>query len=201
LKEKYPKAQRFLFNDHQKKKGTKVPFDLQEKDALKLCILFCSSTGNGEFPENGENMHKFLRRHTLNLEDGDSSKMLSHVSYTILGLGDSNYSKYQGAPRYLDANLGKLGAQKFYNRGEADEATSLELVVEPWLEGVWDAIDKEVKKIKALQPEKVKELLTPVLIEEPKSEEMPKEMNKVDQMTTYAKVKKGRFLINKPGER
>ena len=103
----------------------------------------------------------------MNMEDGDSSKMLNHVFYTILGLGDSNYSKFQGAPRYLEATLAKLGAQKFYIRGEADEATSLELVVEPWLEGVWTAIDKEFKKIKFLSTEKVKELLTPVLIEEP----------------------------------
>jgi len=46
--------------------------------------------------------------------------------------------------------LQKLGAKKFYNRGEADEATSLELVVEPWLEGVTPAIDKQIKKMKAI---------------------------------------------------
>ncbi len=63
LKEKYPKASRFTFNEHQKKKT----FDLQEKDCIKVCILFTSSTGNGEFPENGENMHKFLRKHTINM--------------------------------------------------------------------------------------------------------------------------------------
>jgi sulfite reductase alpha subunit-like flavoprotein len=105
LKDSFPKSQRFVFNDHQKKKGAKVLFDLQEKDALKVCIFFTSSTGNGEFPENGEAMHKFLRRHTLNLEDGNQSKLLNHVFYTILGLGDSNYSKYQGTPRYLDTCL------------------------------------------------------------------------------------------------
>ena len=146
LKETYPKASRFTFNDHQKKKN----FNLQEKDCLKLCVFITSSTGNGEFPENGENMHKFLRKHTLHMSEQDSSTMLSHVFYTILGLGDSNYSKYQGAPRYLDTTLQKLGANKFYNRGEADEATSLELVVEPWLEGVTPAIDKQIKKMKAI---------------------------------------------------
>lgn len=99
--------------------------------------------------------------------------MLNHVFYTILGLGDSNYSKFQGAPRYLDTTLSKLGAQKFYYRGEADEATSLELVVEPWLEEVTFAIDTQIKKLKALPIEKVKELLTPVLIEEPEEEEVP----------------------------
>ena len=36
----------------------------------------------------------------------------------------------------------QLGAQDFYYRAEADEATSLELVVEPWLEGLPDAVEK-----------------------------------------------------------
>jgi len=47
----------------------------------------------------------------------------------------------------LDEKLKQLGASKFYQRGEADEATSLELVVEPWLEGVWGAIDDTVRMI------------------------------------------------------
>ena len=138
---------------------------MQEKDALKVCIFFTSSTGNGEFPENGEAMHKFLRRHTLNLEDGNQSKLLNHVFYTILGLGDSNYSKYQGTPRYLDTCLQKLSAHKFYARGEADEATSLELVVEPWLEGVIPAIKAEVDRLKKLPKETIKEMLTPIIEE------------------------------------
>ena len=36
----------------------------------------------------------------------------------------------------------QLGAQEFYYRGEADDATSLELVVEPWLEGLPSALEK-----------------------------------------------------------
>lgn len=68
--------------------------------------------------------------------------ILGHVFYTILGLGDSNYSKYQGAPRFLDHALKSLGAQSFYPKGEADEATSLEIVVEPWLQGLPQALKK-----------------------------------------------------------
>jgi hypothetical protein len=33
-----------------------------------------------------------------------------------------------------------LGATKFYKRGEADEATSLEDTVEPWIEGFWNEL-------------------------------------------------------------
>ncbi len=69
--------------------------------------------------------------------------------------------------------------------------------MEPWLEGVTSAIDTQIKKLKALPIEKVKELLTPVLIEEPEEEEVPSQkVSKLDQITTSARVKNGRFLIN-----
>jgi sulfite reductase alpha subunit-like flavoprotein len=71
-----------------------MPLDLTEKDALKVCIFICSSTGNGDTPDNGELFHRFLRRESHKLDDGQTSSMLSHVFYTMLGLGDSNYSKF-----------------------------------------------------------------------------------------------------------
>jgi len=40
----------------------------------------------------------------------------------------------------LDQRLAELGAKKFYYRGEADDATNLALVVEPWLEGLPKAL-------------------------------------------------------------
>ena len=68
----------------------------------------------------------------------EQGSALSHITYTVLGLGDSNYSKYQGAPRFLDQRVRMLGANSFSQRTEADEATSLELVIEPWLESIAD---------------------------------------------------------------
>lgn len=62
--------------------------------------------------------------------------MFNHVYYTMLGLGSTDYSKYQHIPRFIDQKMELLGAKKYYHRGEADDATSLELVVEPWLEGL-----------------------------------------------------------------
>jgi methionine synthase reductase len=73
---------------------------------------------------------------------------LDHIHYTILGLGDSNYSKYQAVPRRLDDKLKSLGGKKFYTRGEADEATSLEDTVEPWIENLWKELDQEIVGVK-----------------------------------------------------
>jgi methionine synthase reductase len=60
---------------------------LLEKDCLKLCVIVASSTGEGESPENGEQFYKLLRTN-------DSPELLSHVFYTVLGLGDSTYAKF-----------------------------------------------------------------------------------------------------------
>jgi len=170
---------------------------------LKICVFITSSTGNGEFPDNGEGLHKFLRRHTQALTDteesGPASQLLSHVFYTILGLGDSNYSKYQGAPRYLDFALQKLGAHQFYKRGEADEATSLELVVEPWVEGVYPAVEKQFKVLKKMPKSEVQDLLKPVIVvAQSEEKEAPEDKKRVEQMTTQARVVGGQIIINKP---
>ena len=69
-----------------------------------------------------------------------TSDLLSRVYYTILGLGDSNYSKFQYIPRQLDEYLAKLGASKFFPRGEADEAYGLESVVEPWITKLYPSL-------------------------------------------------------------
>jgi hypothetical protein len=53
----------------------------------------------------------------------------------------------------------QLGAQPFYYRGEADDATSLELVVEPWLEGIAGALEEIHGKVDALSKEEVEVLL------------------------------------------
>ncbi|CDW81838.1 UNKNOWN [Stylonychia lemnae] len=162
----YPNAKRFVLNDHQTQKNGQSAFDLQSKDALKVCIFLTSSTGDGDSPDNGEIFHKFLRKQTNHLEEGQHSTALSHVFYTVLGLGDSNYSKFQGAPRFLDSKLKQLGAQTFYDRAEADEATSLELVVEPWLEGLNDSINSIIRKIKKFDQEYIDQLLTPIDVNE-----------------------------------
>jgi sulfite reductase alpha subunit-like flavoprotein len=68
--------------------------------------------------------------------------------------------------------------------------------VEPWLEGVTSAIDKQIKIIKSMPSDSIKEMLTPVLIEEPdEKEELDKKDSKLDQITTNAKVVGGRFLV------
>ena len=70
------------------------------------------------------------------------SDYLAHISYTILGLGDTNYNQFCNAPKALHRRLTELGARTFYPPDWADDGTGLEIVVEPWLENLWEAVDK-----------------------------------------------------------
>ena len=51
-----------------------------------------------------------------------------------------------GAPTYLHNTFRNQGAKFFYEFGKADEATNLELGVEPWIKGLWGALKQESLK-------------------------------------------------------
>ncbi|XP_046851855.1 methionine synthase reductase-like isoform X2 [Xenia sp. Carnegie-2017] len=60
-------------------------------------------------------------------------------------LGDTNYTNFCNCSKNLNSRLLELGATHFYPPGFADDAVGLELVVEPWIEGLWPALQKELK--------------------------------------------------------
>jgi sulfite reductase alpha subunit-like flavoprotein len=107
----------------------------EKKNEKNFVIIVCSTTGNGDAPNNGDNFVRWIKRKT------HSSDLLNNVYYTILGLGDSNYSKYQYIPRQIDEYLSKLGAGRFYSKGEADEAYGLERIVEPWVTNLYVSLN------------------------------------------------------------
>jgi len=73
--------------------------------------------------------------------------MLNHVTFALLGLGDSNYDTFQGFPKKLFGRLTELGARPFLPRREADEATGLEDSVEPWInDELWPALEELFEK-------------------------------------------------------
>eukprot|EP00741_Cyanophora_paradoxa_P005661 tig00000939_g5488.t1 len=100
-----------------------------------LVVFVTSTTGDGDAPDNAAKFMRWLKRKT------HSETLLSGMKYTVLGLGDTNYSRYQAVPRLVDQRLAALGAKSFYRRGEADDAVGLDSEVEPWIEGLVPAIE------------------------------------------------------------
>lgn len=83
-------------------------------DMTVVCV--CSTTGNGDVPENGDLFYRFLKR-------SKNNHLLAGVRCGILGLGDTNYDKFNNASKVIDKRMLELGAISFCERGEADDAT------------------------------------------------------------------------------
>ncbi len=109
-----------------------VQLDALERE--QLIFVVCSTTGEGDPPDNA----KAARRAIIS----KSETFLKNSYYTVLGLGDSNYSNFNAMGKFWDTKLAKCGAKCFYPKGLADDGTSLDLVVEPWRKGLAAAIRK-----------------------------------------------------------
>ncbi|VDM52672.1 unnamed protein product [Angiostrongylus costaricensis] len=99
-----------------------------------LVVIVVSSTGDGDPPENASRFVRRIARKSL------EPNFLQKVDYALLGLGDSNYSTFQGVPNKIDKQLQQLGAKPIIETGRADDQLGLELVVEPWIEKLFEAL-------------------------------------------------------------
>ncbi|XP_044298838.1 methionine synthase reductase [Varanus komodoensis] len=105
-----------------------------EKDPL---VIVTSTTGTGEPPDTAAKFIKEINNKAL------PSDHFSHLRYGLLGLGDSEYTFFCNGGKIIDKRLQELGAQRFCEVGLADDAVGLELVVEPWIAGLWIALKRE----------------------------------------------------------
>ncbi|KAF9902050.1 NADPH-dependent diflavin oxidoreductase 1 [Linnemannia zychae] len=98
------------------------------------CVVFiASTTGQGEEPDNMKKFWKFL------LRKSHPSDALDHMEYTVLGLGDSAYIKFNWPAKKLYKRLMQLGAVPFYEPAYADDQHYLGVdgTLGPWLTGLW----------------------------------------------------------------
>ncbi|NXJ03138.1 MTRR reductase, partial [Psophia crepitans] len=112
-----------------------------EKDPVVIVI---STTGTGDPPDTARKFVKKIQDKTLPPDH------FAHLQYGLLGLGDSEYTFFCNGGKTVDRRLQELGAQHFYDTGLADDCVGLELVVDPWIDGLWLAL----KEAFLLQKEK-----------------------------------------------
>ena len=126
-------------------------------DVLKsasLVVFVVATTGQGDDPEN---MRLFFR--TL-WALRNERKLLSNLSYAVIGLGDSSYMKFNFSAKRLNKLLQLLGGTPLYDIALADDQHELgpDYVIENWLKAF-----KQFLKLKL--PVGIEPIKTPILLD------------------------------------
>ncbi len=98
---------------------------LQDESCL-LLIVVCSTTGNGDAPENADSWWRGVKLRSA------AKDLFNGIDFVVLGLGDTNYDKFCHMGKSIDKRLGELGGTRKMPLTCADEATNLEETVERW---------------------------------------------------------------------
>ena len=95
-------------------------------------VIVTSTWGDGDPPENAAAFWQHLNSH--------AAPRLDHLSYSVLALGDKNYSDFCGAGKKFDERLEQLGARRIHPRADCD--VDCETTAKQWMEGLWSALEK-----------------------------------------------------------
>ncbi|MGI8739423.1 MAG: assimilatory sulfite reductase (NADPH) flavoprotein subunit [Gammaproteobacteria bacterium] len=88
-------------------------------------LLVVSTHGEGDPPDNAEELHAFLL--------SKKAPEVKNLRYSVLALGDTSYENFCQTGQDFDKGLEALGAQRVYARGDCD--VDYEETAEAWIEG------------------------------------------------------------------
>uniref|UniRef100_UPI00358E8977 methionine synthase reductase n=1 Tax=Myxine glutinosa TaxID=7769 RepID=UPI00358E8977 len=128
--------QRGLYAERHCLSRTSRAFELAHERAPVVIVV--STTGDGEPPDTATKFVRSIQRKGL------PPNHFCHLRYTLLALGDSNYTDFCNCGRTIDQHLAKLGGHRFYPTGHCDDAVGVEEIAEPWIEGLWEVLKKEL---------------------------------------------------------
>mmetsp|Transcript_10156 Transcript_10156/g.16963 ORF Transcript_10156/g.16963 Transcript_10156/m.16963 type:complete len:804 (-) Transcript_10156:294-2705(-) len=109
------------------------------KEVATLLIIICSTTGNGDAPENAEAWWRSVKLRSA------AKDLFQDVPFSVLGLGDTNYDKFCHMGKSIDKRLGELGGKRILDLHCADEGTGMEETVEKWKKSVEIALTAEME--------------------------------------------------------
>ncbi|XP_031786787.1 NADPH-dependent diflavin oxidoreductase 1 isoform X8 [Nasonia vitripennis] len=128
-----------------KRTGLKSSVDAMDEYNIRnlineqMMIFVVSTAGQGDTPLNMKQFWKCLLRKSLPVD------FLSNLKFSVLGLGDSSFEKFNFAAKKLNKRLIQLGATELVPIGLADDQHDLgiDAVFSPWLEDVFNNVCHE----------------------------------------------------------
>jgi len=111
-------------------------YDRRQLPSEPLVAFVCSTTGQGESPDNMRSFYRFLLRRDL------PSDSLSALSFAVFGLGDSSYPLFNAIARRIHQRLIELGGRALLNRGLGDDQDErgVDEALDPWLTQLWEIL-------------------------------------------------------------
>ncbi|KAJ3102085.1 hypothetical protein HDU97_000799 [Phlyctochytrium planicorne] len=106
-------------------------------------LFVTSTTGDGDHPDNSAKFWRYLRR---GKKDELENRIGKGRRFTVLGLGDTNYTNFNQPAKRLERRVLECGGKVFYPKALADDGTGLEQTVDPWIDGLWAALETVVVK-------------------------------------------------------
>ena len=99
-----------------------------KKEANLLVVT--STYGDGDMPDNAQNFWDWLK--------SDAAAAVSHLNFSVLALGDTNYEQFCAAGKKIDARLAELGAKRVHPLFDCD--LDYEGKAKEWASGVFGAL-------------------------------------------------------------
>lgn len=93
-------------------------------------LVITSTYGDGDPPDNAQAFWDFLQ--------GEAAPPLAHLNYSVLALGDTNYSAFCQFGKNCDERFEKLGAKRVHPRVDCD--VDYETPAKAWTDGVFAAL-------------------------------------------------------------
>ncbi|XP_002128053.2 NADPH-dependent diflavin oxidoreductase 1 [Ciona intestinalis] len=102
-----------------------------------LVLFVCSTTGQGEPPDNMKLFWKFIMRKNL------PNTCLAGLRFGVLGLGDSSYAKYNFVAKKLFRRIQNLGGKSLLSIGLADDQHEwgCDVAIDDWSRNMWQILN------------------------------------------------------------
>jgi methionine synthase reductase len=97
---------------------------------VKYLVVICSTTGNGDMPENAITWWRQFKQRTTNKDTFEG------INFLVLALGNSNYSKFCYCGKTIDKRLSELSGNRIMELTCVDDATDMDESVEIWVNKV-----------------------------------------------------------------